>query len=168
MNSLSRVRLFATPWTVVYQAPLSMESSRQEYWSGLPFPSPGDLPDPGIEPRSPALQAWILNLVSPDSQTDIARQIEKDLEELTQSRSLRYLGYVPVLSLVRLFATPRTIVHQTPLSMKLSRQKYCSSRLPFPIPGDLPDPGIKPMSPASSALPKGFFTTVHMESPEIK
>ena len=55
--SLSRVRLFAIPWTVVYQASLSMGFSRQEYWSGLPFPSPGDLPDPGIEPMSPALQA---------------------------------------------------------------------------------------------------------------
>ena len=49
--------LFATPWTVAYQGPLSMEFSRQEYWSGLPFPSPGDLPDPGIESRSPTLQA---------------------------------------------------------------------------------------------------------------
>ena len=57
MKSLSRVQLFATPWTVAYQAPLFMEFSRQEYWTGLPFPSPGDLPDPGIEPRSPALQA---------------------------------------------------------------------------------------------------------------
>ena len=47
----------ATPWTVACQAPLSMEFSRQEYWSELPFPSPGDLPDPGIEPGSPALQA---------------------------------------------------------------------------------------------------------------
>ena len=47
----------ATPWTVARQAPLSMGFSRQEYWSGLPFPSPGDLPDPGIEPWSPALQA---------------------------------------------------------------------------------------------------------------
>ena len=46
-----------TPWTVAHQAPLSMEFSRQEYWSGLPFPSPGDLPEPGIEPGSPALQA---------------------------------------------------------------------------------------------------------------
>ena len=54
---LSRVWLFVTPWAVAYQAPLSTEFSRQEYWSGLPFPSPGDLPDPGIEPRSPALQA---------------------------------------------------------------------------------------------------------------
>ena len=46
-----------TPWTVAHQAPLSMELSRQEYWSGQPFPSPGDLSDPGIEPQSPALQA---------------------------------------------------------------------------------------------------------------
>ena len=46
-----------TLWTVAHQVPLSMEFSRQEYWSGLPFPSPGDLPDPGIEPGSPALQA---------------------------------------------------------------------------------------------------------------
>ena len=56
-KSLSRVRLFATSWTVAYQAPPSMGFSRQEYWSGLPFPSPGDLPDPGIEPGSPAFQA---------------------------------------------------------------------------------------------------------------
>ena len=57
MKSLSRVRLFVTPWTVAYQASPSMGFSRQEYWSGLPFPSPGDIHDPGIEPRSPALQA---------------------------------------------------------------------------------------------------------------
>ena len=44
-----------TPWTVTHKAPLSMEFSRQEYWSGFPFPPPGDLPDPGIEPVSPAL-----------------------------------------------------------------------------------------------------------------
>ena len=52
----SRVRLFATPWTVAHQTPPSVGFSRQEYWSGLPFPSPGDLPNPGIEPRSSALQ----------------------------------------------------------------------------------------------------------------
>ena len=51
-----------TPWTVACQAPLSMEFSREEYWSGLPFPSPGDLPNPGIEPRSPALQADSLSI----------------------------------------------------------------------------------------------------------
>ena len=54
---LSRVQLFVTSWTAAHQAPLSIGFSRQEYWSGLPFPSPGDLPDPGIEPGSPALQA---------------------------------------------------------------------------------------------------------------
>ena len=56
VKSLSRIQLFATLWTVAYQAPPSMEFSRQEYWSGLPFPFPGDLPDPGIKPRSPFLQ----------------------------------------------------------------------------------------------------------------
>ena len=56
-QSLSCAQLFATPWTAGHQAPLSMRFSRQGYWSGLPFPSPGDLPNPGIEPRSPVLQA---------------------------------------------------------------------------------------------------------------
>ena len=57
VKSLSLVRVVATPGAVSRQAPPSVGFSRQEYWSGLPFPSPGDLPDPGIEPRSPALQA---------------------------------------------------------------------------------------------------------------
>ena len=57
MKSLSRVRLFATPWTVAYQSPQSMEFSRQKYQSGLPFPSPGNLHDPGIEPQYPTLWA---------------------------------------------------------------------------------------------------------------
>ena len=65
VESLSRVRLFATPWTVAYQAPPSIKFSRQECWSGLPLPSPGDLLDPGIEPRSPALQADILSSEPP-------------------------------------------------------------------------------------------------------
>ena len=68
MKSLSRVRLFATLWTVAHQAPPSIGFSRQEYWSGLPFPSPGDLPDPGIEPRSPALQADALTSEPPGKQ----------------------------------------------------------------------------------------------------
>ena len=57
VKSLSRVRLFVTPWTVAYQAPPSMGFSRQEYWNGVAFPSPGDLPDPMIEPGSLAFQA---------------------------------------------------------------------------------------------------------------
>ena len=55
VKSLNRVRLFVTLWTVAYQAPPSMGFSSQEYWSGLPFPFSGDLPNPGIEPRSPSL-----------------------------------------------------------------------------------------------------------------
>ena len=55
VKSLSQVRLFVTPRTAAYQAPPSMGFSRQEYWSGVPLPSPGDLPDPGIEPVSLAL-----------------------------------------------------------------------------------------------------------------
>ena len=57
VKSLSRAQLFVTPWTADRQVPLSMGFSRQQYWSGLPFPSPEDLPKLGIEPRSPTLQA---------------------------------------------------------------------------------------------------------------
>ena len=63
MKSLSRVQLFVTPWTVAYQASLSMGFSRQEYWSGLPFPSPGDLPEPGIEPGLLHWRQTLLNVV---------------------------------------------------------------------------------------------------------
>ena len=66
VKSFSRVQLFATPWTVAYQAPPPMGFSRQEYWSGLPFPSPGDLPDPGIKPWSPAFQADTLTSEPPE------------------------------------------------------------------------------------------------------
>ena len=55
---LSHVQLFVTPYTVAWQAPLSMGFPREEYWSGLPFPSPGDLPHPGIEPASPMSPAF--------------------------------------------------------------------------------------------------------------
>ena len=65
MRMLSHVQLFAAPWTIAPQSPPSMGFSRQEYWSGLPFPSPEDLPNPGIEPRSPALQADILTSEPP-------------------------------------------------------------------------------------------------------
>ena len=65
VKSLSRVQLFATLWTLAYQASLSMGFSRKEYWSRLPFPSPGDLPDPGIEPGSPTLEADALTSEPP-------------------------------------------------------------------------------------------------------
>ena len=71
-QSLSHVWLFATPWSVACQAPLSLEFSRQEYWSGLPFPSPRYLPNPGIKPRSPTLEAdfftiWAIPLLNRSS-----------------------------------------------------------------------------------------------------
>ena len=77
VKSLSRVRLFATPWSVAHQAPPSMGFSRQEYWSGLPFPSPGDLPDPGIEPRSPTLQADALTSEPPGKPHPKAKLVPK-------------------------------------------------------------------------------------------
>ena len=82
----------ATPWTVAYQAPPSMGSSRQEYWSGLPFPSPGDLPDPGVEPGSPALQADTLLSEPPgkavfSENTPFKRWIWSELQMTGNSRA---------------------------------------------------------------------------------
>ena len=77
MKSLSRVQLFATPWTVAHQAPPSMGFSRQEYWSGLPFPSPGDLPHLGIEPGSPALWADALTSEPPGKHVNFVRPNKK-------------------------------------------------------------------------------------------
>ena len=89
MKSLSRVQLFVTPWTIAYQAPLFMGFSRQEYWSGLPFPPPGDLPDPGIEPGSPALQADTLPSEPPRKPSNLAEQFSI---LLGASRRMHYSG----------------------------------------------------------------------------
>ena len=97
VKSLIRVQLFATPWTVAYHAPLSMGFSRQEYWSGLPFPSPGDLPNTGIEPVSPALQTDALPSEPPNVN-------------------------VKSLSRAQLSVTPWTVAYHAPLSMGFSRQ----------------------------------------------
>ena len=67
LNHFSHVQFFVTPWTTARQAPLSMRFSRQQYWSGLPCPSPGDLPNPGIEPtslKSPTLAGRFLTMSS--------------------------------------------------------------------------------------------------------
>ena len=79
VKSLSRVRLFAAPWTVAHQAPPSLGFSRQEHWSGLPFPPPGDLPDPGIKPRSPTLQADALTSEPPGKPQDYVKQEVNDI-----------------------------------------------------------------------------------------
>ena len=121
------------PWTVAHQDPPSMGFSRQEYWSGLPFPSPGDLPNPRIEPRSPTLQADALTSVPPG-----------------KPHSEFQFSSVQLLSCVRLFVTPWTVACQPPLSLGFSRQEYWNG-LPFPSPGDLPNPRIEPRSPTLQA-----------------
>ena len=75
-KKLSRVWLFVTPWTVAHQASLSKGFSRQEYWGGLPFPSPWDLPDPGIESGSPALQPDSLPSEPPGKPSQKAHQVQ--------------------------------------------------------------------------------------------
>ena len=121
------------PLTVAYQVPPSIGFSRQDSWNGLPFPSPGDLPDPGIKLRSsPTFQADALTSEPPGS----------------------HKVKVKSLSCVRLFATPWMVAYKAPQSMRFSRQEYWSG-LPFPSQGDLPNPGIEPGSPAlqTDALP---------------
>ena len=92
---LSRVQLFTTPWTVAYQAPQSMEFSRQEYWSGLPFPSPGDLPNPGIEPRSPALETDALPYEPPGKPYQVLRPVNFQKLGLVSRLSTQSLLIIP-------------------------------------------------------------------------
>ena len=105
------VQIFATPWTVAHQAPLSMGFPKQEYWSGLPFPPPGDLPDPGIKPQSPALQVDSLSSEPPG----------KPIYTIyTHTHKCWWL------SCIQLFVTPWTLAYQTFLFMGFSRQEYWS------------------------------------------
>ena len=83
---LSRVQLFVTPWTVALQAPLSMGFSRPEYWSGLPCPPPGDLPDPGIKPGSPVLAGRFFTM-SHQGSPEISLEISKFMNQ--HSRAAR-------------------------------------------------------------------------------
>ena len=91
VKSLSCVPLFSTPWTVAHQAPPSMEFSRQEYWSRLPFPSPRDLPNPGIEPVSPTL--WTDTLLSepPGNPISQRKAVPKNAQTTTQLHSSHML-----------------------------------------------------------------------------
>jgi len=95
---LSHVQLFAIPWTVAHPAPLSMGFSRQEYWSWLPFPPPGDLPDPGIKPKSPVsrtLQAYILyHLSHPESPLKENIKGEKS-EYIKRHKACKILNLLP-------------------------------------------------------------------------
>ena len=106
VKSLSPVWLFGAPWTVAYQALLSMGFSSQEYWSGLPFPSPGDLPNPGIEPGSPALQTDALPSEPPG---------KPDFQDMvTNTFSTRVLRPTPEVT--EIFAKLFILVSRCPLS----------------------------------------------------
>ena len=100
MKLLSHVWLFVNSWTVVRQDPLSMGFSKQEYWRGLPFPTPGDFPDPGIESPSP-----------------VAPALQADSFQVSYQGIPLYLLSVQSLSHVRLFMNPWTAAHQTSLSI---------------------------------------------------
>ena len=89
VKSLSLVRLFVTLWTVAHQAPLSMGFSSQEYWSGLPFPSPGDLPNPGTEPESPALQADALSSEPPGNQSHLSLTFQKTTNSIKTNKGIK-------------------------------------------------------------------------------
>ena len=115
VKSLSCVRLFVTPPAVAHQAPPSMGFSRQEYWSGLPFPSPGDLPDPGIEPRSSALHADAL-ISEPPGKPQIC---------ICMCIYVCVYTCIYIFSVAQLYPTlcdPWTVAFRSSLSMKLSKQ----------------------------------------------
>ena len=113
---LCHVRLFVTPWTVAYQAPLYMEFSRQEYWSGLPFPSPGDLPDPGIEPGSLALQANALPSEPPGKLFSYGLLFFKMVLILAPKQTYRSMGQN---------RKPRKKpTHSWPTNLQQARQEY--------------------------------------------
>ena len=76
LSHFSHVQLFVTPWSIAHQVPLSMEFSRQENWSGLPFPPPGHLPHPGIEPGSPALQTDSLPSEPPEKPGKLLQEMK--------------------------------------------------------------------------------------------
>ena len=130
-----------TLWTVARRLLCPQGFSRQEYWRGLPYPPAEDLPSPGTEPRSPALQA-----VSLLSEPQGSPQRNYKGLKITTCLCFPHL-LVQSLSRVRLFVTPWTVARQAPLSMGFPRQE-CWSGLSFPSPWDLLNPGIKLAPPA--------------------
>ena len=149
---LCHARLFATPWTIDYRAPPSLGFSRQEYWSGLPFPSPGDHPNPGTEPSLLHSRQTLYCLSHQGS-----RKWSLMMYKLARSLCLSAQSLRPCPT----FATLWTVVCQSPLSCGLSRQEYWSG-LPFPPPWYLPHPGTEAMSSVTPVLQVESFTT---ESP---
>ena len=139
---LSHIWLFVTPWTVAHQAPLSTEFSRQQYCGGLPFPSPGDHPDPGIEPGSPSLQADSLPLSHQGRLVFISKIMKEKLQTICEnpsinSQQLANLGIKftacclqvlcpfnhNILSLCPLFVLNRCVMKYTKLTSYFERIK---------------------------------------------
>ena len=148
---------FTNPWIVACQAPLSMGFPRQEYWSGLPFPTPAAAAATKLLQSCPTLCDPIDG--SPPGSPVPGIFQARTLEWVAISFSNAWKWKVKAKSLsVWLLVTPWTAAYQAPPSMGFSRQEYWSG-VPLPSPGYLPNPGSKPVSPA---LPSGFFTT---ESP---
>jgi len=141
LSCFSRVWLFATPWTVAHQAPLSMRFSRQEYWSGLPFPPPENLPDPGIKPTSPAAPA-----LQADS-LPLSHQGSPLMWLHPGKPILSWNCQKPKMHLIHLtYGTPAlnpawAVACQAPLSMGFYRQEYWSV-LSFPSLGIFPTQGL--------------------------
>ena len=144
LSCFSHARLFASPWTIACQAPLSMGFSRQDYWSGLPFPSPGDLPYPGIKPTS---------LTSPA------------LEGRFFTARTTWEAQCISCSVISDSATPWTIARQAPLSMGILQARILEW-VAMPSSRDLPSPGIEPMSLMSPALAGGSLPLAPPGKPE--
>ena len=131
----------ATPWTAAHQAPLSMGFPRQEYWSGLPFPSPGDLSHPGIEPMSPALAGEFFTTEpsgKPHSTYKMALKGNSGLANSTSIPNSLFLSpsttsSIQSLSCVRLFVTPWAAAHQSSLFITNSQSllKLMSTEFTF-------------------------------------
>ena len=156
VKSLSRVQLFATPWTVAHQAPPSMGFSRQEHWSGLPFPSPGDLPTQGSNSGLPHCRQTHYHLSHRGSPHTFTHTLIK--------------AYVCICVPTRTCIPARTVARSCPTlcdSMDCSppgSSVHGISQPEYPS-RDLPDPVIKSTSPAASALASRFFTSEPPEKP---
>ena len=139
----SRISL-VTPWTVAHRAPLSMEFSRQEYWNGYPFPSQGDLPNPGMELLSTCLLHWqVDSLPLSHLESPALVQILIIDEKTRKYESVSH----PVMSKSLHLSDCRQPVSSI---HGFSGQEHWSG-WPFPSPGDFPDPGIEPVSLALQA-----------------
>ena len=142
---LNCVQFLLTPWTVACQAPLSIGFPRQEYWSGLLFPSPGDLPDSRIEPESPALASTFFTTESPGK---------------PQHVDVQFGSVVQSFSRVCLFATPWTAVHQASLSITNS---WSLLKL-MPLESEIPSNHLILCHPL--LLPPSIFPSVRVFSNE--